>query len=271
MRIAVLTHAEAADSAVFANLAKHLLGAADTISHVDRPDVGAPTNVPLALAQPVPSPSPAALAFGGQPTPPVPVPVPAAPSTPTAATAPIAAPAASPAGVVVDAAGLPWDARIHSSNKAFVADGTWRQRRGTAPELLAQVEAELRQTMGLPAPAAAAPVAPPVPQPPAANSVFGAAALAAGLPQPVLVPPIPSPAVVAQGVTAGVITPPAPAGDPATFADMMLWLTPHMPHKLSPEQLNGTLAANGIPSLNALISRPDLVPGLVAQLKPLVA
>lgn len=268
MRIAVLTHAEAADSAVFANLAKHLLGGADTIAYVDRPDVGAP-DAPLALAQPVASPSPAALAFGGQSTPPAAVPVPAVPSTPTAATVPTAAPAASPAGVTVDAAGLPWDARIHSSNKAFVADGTWRQRRGTAPDLLAKVEAELRQTMGLPAPApAAAPAAAPVPQPPAANSVFGAAAIAAGLPQPVLVPPVPAPAVVAPPAAAPT---PAPAGDPATFADMMLWLTPHMPHKLSPDQLNGALAANGIPSLNALISRPDLVPGLVAQLKPLVA
>ena len=50
MRIAVLTHAEAADSAVFANLARHLLAeAAPTfISNADRPDVG--VDVPLALS-----------------------------------------------------------------------------------------------------------------------------------------------------------------------------------------------------------------------------
>ena len=45
---------------------------------------------------------------------------------------------------VVDADGLPWDPRIHSSSKQLVADGTWRKRRNTAKELFAEVEAELR-------------------------------------------------------------------------------------------------------------------------------
>lgn len=44
----------------------------------------------------------------------------------------------------VDAAGLPWDERIHASSKALIADGTWRKKRGVADDLVAQVEAELR-------------------------------------------------------------------------------------------------------------------------------
>lgn len=266
MRIAVLTHAEAADSAVFANLARHLLGDSGAISYVDRPDVGA---IPLALAaQPVATPSPAALVFGGASAPAVP-PVPSLPSAATAPTAapvpptPPAPPAPGSAGPQVDSRGLPWDGRIHASTKAFLKDGTWRQKRDTDPALVTQVEAELRQVMGLPAPATAA-----VPPAPVVNSVFAAGAAAAGLPPPVLVPPAPAP--VAAVPPAPPAANPAPAGDPATFADLMLWLTPHMPHKLTPEQLNGTLSANGLPGLPGLMHRPDLVPVIVAQIKPML-
>ena len=269
MRIAVLTHAEAADSAVFANLAKHLLGDG-AISYVDRPDVGKEADAPLALAQPVASPSPAALVFGGAPQTTgqteqaarLAAVVPPVPSAPTAATAPTAAPAGS-AAPQLDTRGLPWDGRIHASTKVFVADGSWRQKRGTPPELVAQVEAELRQVMGIPAPAPAAP--PAVPAVPVVNSVFAAGAAAAGLPPPVLVPP---------PVEAPVSQPPAEApaaGLPQTFGDLMLWLTPHMPHKVTPEKLNETLGAFGVPSLNALISRPDLVPAIAATIQPLLA
>ena len=44
---------------------------------------------------------------------------------------------------------MPWDGRIHSSSKAKVADGTWRQKRNLDPALLSSVTAELKQTMGL--------------------------------------------------------------------------------------------------------------------------
>lgn len=77
----------------------------------------------------------------------------------------------------VDAAGLPWDARIHSESKATVADGTWRKRRGVDPELVKQVEAELR---GEPAVAATPEVTEPsasIPVPPA----------------PAVIPPPPAP------------------------------------------------------------------------------
>lgn len=78
----------------------------------------------------------------------------------------------------VDAQGLPWDARIHSSNKKRKADGTWNKRRGVQEMEILRVEAELRanlkthfanggSVLAQPNPVMAAPVAPlqPVMQP----------------------------------------------------------------------------------------------------------
>ena len=50
---------------------------------------------------------------------------------------------------VVDSRGLPWDSRIHSSNKEQGKDGVWRRRRGVDPELEKQVEAELFAAKGV--------------------------------------------------------------------------------------------------------------------------
>lgn len=89
--------------------------------------------------------------------------------------APVAPPAEPPS---VDASGLPWDARIHSESKATVADGTWRKRRNVDPELVKQVEAELRGESHVAAtPAVTAPSATevsastPTPPPPAVEPV----------------------------------------------------------------------------------------------------
>lgn len=56
----------------------------------------------------------------------------------------------------LDADGLPWDSRIHSTNKATVADGTWRLRRKpkdlTEEQWTAEIEtvrAELKQLMSI--------------------------------------------------------------------------------------------------------------------------
>lgn len=54
-------------------------------------------------------------------------------------------PSATENAATHDSAGLPWDERIHSSNRAFNADGTWRRRRGVSDDLVKQVEAELRK------------------------------------------------------------------------------------------------------------------------------
>lgn len=60
--------------------------------------------------------------------------------------APTVTPVAESTGV--DSRGLPWDARIHSSNKEKGKDGTWRRRRAVDPELEKQVEAELYAAAG---------------------------------------------------------------------------------------------------------------------------
>ena len=44
----------------------------------------------------------------------------------------------------VDKNGLPWDERIHSTPATLTGKGVWRARRGVNPQLVAQVEAELR-------------------------------------------------------------------------------------------------------------------------------
>ena len=93
-------------------------------------------------------------------------------------------------GIEVDKAGLPWDGRIHASSRAVVADGTWRQKRGVDPTLLAQVTAELQQTMGLSSQVAPAAVFPAAPPPPAA-------------PLPPFAPTAASPAIPVSSIPAG--------------------------------------------------------------------
>lgn len=64
--------------------------------------------------------------------------------------------------VEVDSRGLPWDARIHSSNKERGKDGVWRRRRGVDEAIEAQVEHELRsQGYGKTTPAAPTKTVPP--------------------------------------------------------------------------------------------------------------
>ena len=53
--------------------------------------------------------------------------------------------------VDVDSEGLPWDGRIHSSNKKKITkDDTWQLRRGIDSAVVEQVKAELRQVMAIP-------------------------------------------------------------------------------------------------------------------------
>lgn len=79
------------------------------------------------------------------------------------------APTTTPGNIELDAAGLPWDERIHSSNHQRTEKGVWRAKRNVDPSLKSKVEAELRATLGAtpaaaastPPPAAPAPIAPP--------------------------------------------------------------------------------------------------------------
>lgn len=102
-----------------------------------------------------------------------PPPVPAAPSA-TPATGASEVPAA-PNDQKLDSAGFPWDARIHTANKAVIGDGTWRKKPGVDMALYAAVQAETKPAAPeLPNDAAigAIPDAPnPVPAAPAAPTL----------------------------------------------------------------------------------------------------
>jgi hypothetical protein len=198
-----------------------------------------------ALPQPVPTPAPSTVGVVPLSIVPV-VPVATLPASPPPPVAPPSVPVPaswdgaptehathmSPAGVEVDARGLPWDQRIHAGTKRKNADGTWTARRGlNDPALLARVEAELRQTMG----AGAAPA------------------------------PVPVPAAVVP-VPAAVVPPPAPPEAPAvatgeTFAQFCTRLSPHLASgAVTQAQLLQAATELGLPGFPSLMQRPDLLP-----------
>jgi hypothetical protein len=265
------------------------------IAREDRPDVGAEPvpAAPAASAIPLPptvAPSTAAADLfptaqevpqagiplpPGAALPPVP-PVPAAPPAPPA-------PAAPTNRADVDSAGLPWDARIHSESRNKVADGTWRKRRNTAPEVVARVEAELRALMAIPVASAV-----PLPPSPAATATAADGSTATATSAPAVVPPaVPTPPVSASPVSP--VTPPVPAppvpqppaaaptpiapppvaqdtgaapAEPVTFASVMRQVTEGLTqHKFTEQTVNDCLreAAGGVEiKIGMLAARPDL-------------
>lgn len=101
-----------------------------------------------------------------------------------------AAPDDSSTSEALDAKGLPWDPRIHSSSKNKNSDGSWRYLRGVDKDLVGIVEAELRQlNANDDVPPPPAPVVEDAPPPPPPAPVVEDA------------PPPPPPAPVAAGVT----------------------------------------------------------------------
>jgi len=160
-----------------------------------------------------------------------------------AATAPqllaaaVAAPPTQTGAVVTDADGQPWDVRIHVGSRAKVAAGTWRLKPKVDPALVDQVRAENTALMALPVPDAtpAAQVAPPVVNPPSA----------------------------AGGVPAGYVMPTPPVSVPDFYrAASQL----HKDNVLSDVAITAVAAAHGVPSLQAITQRPDLIPTIWAAI-----
>lgn len=174
--------------------------------------------------------------------------------------------------VAVDSEGLPWDGRIHSSNKKKLSkDNTWQLRRGIDPATVEQVKGELRQVMAIPkidASTATAPVsttstdtppsAPSVPAPETQGLHPDANAF--------------SVATVNTLTAAGNSVPTAPATTPQTgvsskpyaeykLPDLMRGITSKM---ITPDVVQSVVAQFGVPSVPALATRPDLIP-LVAE------
>ncbi len=161
------------------------------------------------------------------------------------------APEARPNGIDVDANGLPWDGRIHSSSRAVVADGQWRVKRGVPPELVTSVTAELRATMGLPSiPVQAVPVPPPF------------VASAEVLPAPVTITPPPPAAILPSD---GAAAPASPSS--LSFPQLMQAITKKFAAKeLDQATISAAVASAGLSSLPMLNARPDLIPTVAAAL-----
>lgn len=179
--------------------------------------------------------------------------------------------------VDVDSEGLPWDGRIHSSNKKKITkDNTWQLRRGIDAAVVEQVKAELRQVMAIPKHDASSVTAP----------AEASSPVSSGSPvQPVAVPAPPaetqglhpetnafSTATVNKLVEAGNTVPTAAAGTPQTGAsskpyseyklpDLMRGITSKM---IQPDVVQSVVAQFGVPSVPALATRQDLIP-LVAE------
>lgn len=150
----------------------------------------------------------------------------------------------------VDAEGLPWDDRIHSSNRALNADGTWRKRRGVDGLTVSQVEAQLRQVTAH--------------QSPAPEVVFV---------QPTFAPTAP-PAPVAT--VAPPPAPAAPAGLPTQeqikqFTMLMGSVAQAMQQgRITDAQVTQICNNHGVPMLALLSSRLDLVPQVALEITKLI-
>ena len=140
------------------------------------------------------------------------------------------------AAPAVDGNGLPWDERIHSSNKQLTAKGVWRARKNVQPAEVTRVEAELRQRA---ATAAAPPPAMPMP----------AAYPAVPASPPAIPQPAPTPAPVPQ---------PAPAAGMG-FGEFMAKYTNAVNTGIcTPAGLQGYLSASGVATLGDLSSDPAM-------------
>lgn len=125
-----LTFYTLADGTMLRALAARILGLADDLdeSPVTRADVVSATEAPAPTTAAAPPPPEARLASSGTP--------PAAEQLATPADGPHAG---------LDADGLPWDARVHSSAvEPKTKDGKWKRKRGVPDDLVRAVEAELR-------------------------------------------------------------------------------------------------------------------------------
>lgn len=137
----------------------------------------------------------------------------------------------APAGVELDAQGLPWDARIHAGTQAKNKDGTWRNKRGVDPELLESVTAELKRVQSMPIGQPAPPPPPPAP------------------PAPPAPPEPPAP-------------PAAPEAPPATAPELLAWAarTGKTPAQCAAAcKFIGLVDAEGNGQISLVLSRPDAV------------
>lgn len=137
-----------------------------------------------------------------------------------------------------DAAGIPWDERIHAGTKGRNQDGTWKRRRNTSDVQFASVMAELSARK-----AGQQPAAPPAAAPAAAAPVTASSDSMAA--SPVVIPSAPAPVVPAAPMApaANVAPVPAPAAAPAPAIPA----TPAAPVTATPAPVAAESAAPAAP------------------------
>lgn len=195
---------------------------------------------------------------GNVPPPPPGVNTAATSAAPSSVTTAAAAPGV--VSVEVDAAGMPWDERIHQKGKSKKKDNTWKLKKGVDMALVQSVTAELAaRRAAAPAPTAGSlPLAAP---PTGSNSVP--------------LPPVPPNAPVAgvsapNNVGSSVPVPPAPAVGAVGPSDA---LTPYRKlidkiteltkaGKITPAKVSEICTSHGSPSLMALKGFEALIPNV---------
>lgn len=148
----------------------------------------------------------------------------------------------------VDAAGTPWDERIHASTKTTVADGTWKKKRGVADEVYASVMAELTgndQSGTLPNQNI---------EPTATPKVE---AIETATPPP---PPPPPPATPEEGKA---LTEAVANGEVTTFQGMMSWISQNGKAIVD---VTAVAQSFGLGSFIDLKANPELIPAVIAEL-----
>lgn len=291
MKIIFLTHSEAADARVIAHVRALLDETVETQATgsglsldehqalrsigIDAPDVGTPPASEVFGASPLPQGLPGALSIAGAGlSSTAPEALPGTLQSPVGFQTGAALPASlapaptghaapthmSPAGVELDADGLPWDQRIHAGSKGKnKGDGRWTARRGlNDPALIARVQAELRQALAAPAGGA---VAAPLPLPsalaPAAGGVLGVPDPTAAFAAPAALPGS------LPGLTPAPLLAPA-GGAPVVshseaFAKLVARVSPYTATgQLTPDRLNEVAQSVGVPTFPMLAARPDL-------------
>ena len=160
-------------------------------------------------------------------------------------------------GISVDAAGVPWDSRIHSGSRAKTTDGLWRQRRNLDPAVLQQVTDELKGMMATPASV----------EVPAAS--VGVPSASVGVPPPPFVPPVavppPPPSIILPPVSDGVATTASTSN--ATPLDLIRAVTAGIRDRVfTRSEVDEACKSVGLDGLMLVTGRPDLVDAIANKI-----
>lgn len=203
---------------------------------------------------------------------------PPAPNTPPAGTA-LSAEQLALVGQV-DKSGVPYDARIHQRKGNKKKDGTWKLQKGIDPAIVAAVMQELSGRIQR-APSTPAPVGASAP----VSLQGGATESAPQAPAPGAVPPPPPPAVYDPNAAA---VPPAPPAAPPVQAPISTpgaqgqGVDPYRSlvtkivkarelNRITADEVTQCVAAQGVPSLQALNAAPHLIAAVEAAIDAILA